>query len=190
MNFREWAEDPKQLYLRYFKQIGMPLLVFRELWKSLEGWFQDGSNMGDGNSQETFQRILQDPWWKNTLNSRWTLEKIMVKPSDFTIQQQELLKQRKFGEKEAAWGVPNDLARTANQKQIINRQLPGENQPVIIIKVGNKYDLIEGWHRSMNVLLQGKPDDLLLAREFKNWKRVPLQAWVGIPGIASSISFR
>ena len=53
--------------------------------------------------------------------------------------------------------VPDDKERLDFQKTIAVGD--GTNEPVILHKNGNKYILIEGWHRTMAILTLGDNGD-------------------------------
>jgi len=65
---------------------------------------------------------------------------------DTTVQK---LKNRKGGA-ENPYGVPNDEQRHAKQKELIAAEIPKE--PIILFKNGSKYELAEGWHRTIQLL--------------------------------------
>jgi len=47
------------------------------------------------------------------------------------------------------YGIPNDAERHATQATLAAQQGGVRDEPVILKKVGNKYELIEGWHRTI-----------------------------------------
>lgn len=59
------------------------------------------------------------------------------------------LKERNGGAKNP-YGVPNDKQRHAKQKELIAAEIPKE--PIILFKNGSKYELAEGWHRTIQLL--------------------------------------
>ena len=59
------------------------------------------------------------------------------------------LKERKGGT-ENPYGVPNDEQRHAKQKELIAAEVPKE--PIILFQNGSKYELAEGWHRTIQLL--------------------------------------
>jgi hypothetical protein len=47
--------------------------------------------------------------------------------------------------------VPNDIERHNTQKELILKQgLPKE--PILLVKINDKYELLEGWHRTIQLL--------------------------------------
>ena len=76
------------------------------------------------------------------------------------------LKIRKGG-KENPYGVPNDKQRHDKQKELIAKEIPKE--PIILIKNGTKYELLEGWHRTIQ-----------LFEKYPNGFIYP-QVYIGIP---------
>ena len=134
---------------------------------------------GDGNG-----------WWYNYLNGPWRLEVLNVNPLDFADKTIRAFQQRDFG-KVNAYNVPNDEERMDTQMSM--RRDDGMNEPVIVlINPDGKYELMEGWHRTMSTLKMGdKPmnnyydeddnDDLWdeeISTEIKDWNKVKLKAFI------------
>jgi hypothetical protein len=46
-------------------------------------------------------------------------------------------------------GVPRDTERHATQAQLIKQQGGVRKEPVIMIKTSQGYNLLEGWHRTI-----------------------------------------
>lgn len=72
-----------------------------------------------------------------------------------------------------AYMVPDDEERMITQKKMVKGD--GKNQPIIVIydDKTKKYQLIEGWHRTMNLLKMGDNGE-----DLKNWKKVKIRAYV------------
>ena len=104
---------------------------------------------------------------------QWKLQVIEVNISDFQPDVQANIIARKFGEANP-YEVPNDIERVARQKQLTASLGKGENEPIIVVKRVDGYDLYEGWHRTMALLLLGKNDGAP-----KTWDKVRIKAWVG-----------
>ena len=129
---------------------------------------------GDGNG-----------WWYNYLKGPWKLQVLNVNPMDFDKRTVRAFEQRDFGNINA-YNVPNDEERMDTQMSM--RRDDGMNEPVIILQnPDGKYQLIEGWHRTMSILKMGdKPtedfDDELWDEEspteLKDWDKVKLRAFV------------
>ncbi len=134
---------------------------------------------GDGNG-----------WWYNYLNGPWRLEVLNVNPMDFADKTIRAFQQRDFG-KVNAYNVPKDEERMDTQMSM--RRDDGMNEPVIVlINPDGKYELMEGWHRTMSTLKMGdKPmdnyydeddnDDLWdeeISTEIKDWDKVKLKAFI------------
>ena len=133
---------------------------------------------GDGNG-----------WWYNYLNGPWKLEVLNVNPLDFADKTIRAFQQRDFG-KVNAYNVPKDEERMDTQMSI--RRDDGMNEPVIVlINPDGKYELMEGWHRTMSTLKMGdKPMDNYydeddndlwdeeISTEIKDWNKVKLKAFV------------
>jgi hypothetical protein len=76
--------------------------------------------------------------------------------------------------------VPGDAERTEIQRKLIGKYGEGKNEPVILLKKKNGYELMEGWHRTMSVLCIGSDG----TDNYKKWDKVKLNAWIGDgPGV-------
>ena len=81
---------------------------------------------------------------------QWKLEKLAITVDIFTPETQQKIKSRKGGTANP-WGVPNDAQRHATQQAMIQKQGISK-EPIIVIKKPNGYDLMEGWHRTIQHL--------------------------------------
>lgn len=195
LNFYDWFAEaeqnqlptPIEIYTKYFKPIGWPGLVFRELWPAMKKFMDSAVTNWKEPAENGLHYLMTDnsgpASWQKMLSSKWSLQKIKVNPFDFDQETQQQFLERGFGQVAASWSA-NDLQRTTTQQSIISSQLSGNNQPVLIIINQNKHNLIEGWHRTMTILLQGKPGELQVndVANWGKWNRVLLQAWVAMPG--------
>lgn len=80
----------------------------------------------------------------------WQLEKIPLTLDAFTPETQNRLLKRKGGTANP-FSVPNDSQRHQIQAQLIS-QKGVSSEPIIVIKTNAGYDLIEGWHRTIQHL--------------------------------------
>lgn len=108
--------------------------------------------------------VLQDFFYKNLKNStkeeiqefldmyknfKWQLVKNFPISYDiFDDQTLNKLKIRKGG-KENPFNVPKDSERHQVQANLISKSMPQE--PIILLKNGSKYELLEGWHRTIQL---------------------------------------
>ena len=117
----------------------------------------------------------------------WKQEKIPLQWDKLSSLTRKNFARRKLG-LENPDQVPNDAERLARQF----KSMGDDNEPVIMFFVNGKYELLEGFHRTMARLVSGSPDleeDLKKIAETdsendfkeitKNWKSVPTKAWVG-----------
>ena len=105
------------------------------------------------------------------LGSNWRLKIIKVNPEDFTDNTVNAFIERNFGEIDA-YMVPNDKERMDIQRELATSD--GKNEPIIVVKHNDgKYELIEGWHRTMSILKLGDNGE-----DLKNWDKVKLRAFV------------
>jgi hypothetical protein len=86
---------------------------------------------------------------------QWRLEQLPITVDIFTPGTQEQIRKREGGSKNP-FQVPRDTERHATQAAIIKKQgVSGE--PVIMLKKPDGYDLVEGWHRTIQNL-QAHPE--------------------------------
>lgn len=113
-------------------------------------------------------------------------QNITVTPMNFDQQTKDYFLHRRFGFKEIDV-VRNDKQRMQTQQQLMYNRQTGGNEPIIIIQNTEGFELLEGWHRSMNYLLQGAPADQIDALkrgdirsvDFTKWSPVQIRAYVG-----------
>ena len=74
------------------------------------------------------------------------------------------------------YGIPSDAERHATQATLAAQQGGVRDEPVILKKVGNKYELIEGWHRTIQHF-----------KQFPNGYKGP--AWIAIDAKPVSENF-
>lgn len=127
---------------------------------------------------DIFNRYEGDPtlivrgWWDDFLKGPWSLKILNVNPNDFNDFTLNAFIERNFGDVDA-YMVPDDEERTEYQRKIAKSD--GKNEPVIMTfneKIG-KYELIEGWHRVMSILLLGNNGEDLI-----NWDKVKIRSFV------------
>jgi hypothetical protein len=95
---------------------------------------------------------------------QWRLEKLPITMDIFTPKTQREIASREGGSSNPMQ-VPRDAERHALQSQMI-QQKGVSAEPIIVAKLSNGYDLIEGWHRTIQHL-----------KEFPQGYTAP--AWVG-----------
>jgi len=81
---------------------------------------------------------------------RWRLEKLPITLDIFTPKTQRMIKEREGGSSNP-YQVPKDAERHALQQKMI-QQKGVSQEPIIVAKLSNGYDLIEGWHRTIQHL--------------------------------------
>ncbi len=95
---------------------------------------------------------------------KWQLEKLPITLDIFTPKTQRMIQSREGGSSNP-YQVPKDAERHSLQQKMI-QQKGVSQEPIIVAKLGNGYDLIEGWHRTIQHL-----------KEFPQGYTAP--AWVG-----------
>ena len=83
---------------------------------------------------------------------KWRLEKLPITLDIFTPKTQRMIKQREGGSSNP-YQVPKDAERHAQQLKMIQQQ-GVRTEPIIVAKLNDGYDLIEGWHRTIQHLQQ------------------------------------
>ena len=83
---------------------------------------------------------------------KWRLEKLPITLDIFTPKTQRMIKQREGGSSNP-FQVPKDAERHAQQLKMIQQQ-GVRTEPIIVAKLNDGYDLIEGWHRTIQHLQQ------------------------------------
>ena len=81
---------------------------------------------------------------------QWKLEKLPITFDIFTPKTQRMLVSREGGSSNP-FDVPRDAERHAQQLKMIQQQ-GVRTEPIIVAKLSNGYDLIEGWHRTIQHL--------------------------------------
>ena len=99
------------------------------------------------------------------------LKILNVNPMDFTDETIDWMIEREFGYS-IEHNIPKDKDRTEFQRKIARAD--GRNEPIVVIKTKDgKYELIEGWHRTMSILKLGDNGE-----DLKNWDKVKIRAFV------------
>jgi hypothetical protein len=103
------------------------------------------SNLKNATKEEVFETI------KEYSNIKWELKtNFPINYNIFNNDTIKRLKERDGGSKNP-YEVPNDINRHNTQKELILKDgLPKE--PIILFKDGSKYELVEGWHRTIQLL--------------------------------------
>lgn len=137
--------------------------------------------------------LLNNEILKNVI---WDKKPKMVElcPLDFEEGTLNLFLQWRFGFSPKDHLVRNDSNRFDIQKQKLIDRIENDNEPIVLIKIGNKYKLLEGYHRTMTYLLwphqetPGAPLSQIAMLEkgedprkldLTKWLRVPIKAYIG-----------
>lgn len=146
----------------------LPDYVAHDIYSNIKNMNQDMINMD--------QDMID---WLTELNfHKWKLETLELNLHDFCQDTAKRLKEREFGDVNP-YQVPRDEERMLLQQAIVKGD--GKNEPVILVKgTDNKYELLEGWHRTMNLLKMGKEGASDIQDPY-TWNKVRVKAWVGKP---------
>lgn len=148
------------------------------------GYTRDNNSPIPSNSPD---RIFDSKRAKEIKDIIWAKKPqiISINPNDIEPETLDIIKYRNFGYK-AFEQIPRDAERTETQRKLTNTN--GKNEPVIIVKTMTGYKLVEGWHRTMSILLQGAPPEQLemvkkgdySKVDFSKWAPVKINAYIGI----------
>jgi len=133
----------------YLTEIRNPLMNYlkEKLPNTPEYIIQDFfyKNLKDSNQEEINELINEYQ------NIKWELKtNFPININIFDGETQKRIKEREGGSKNP-YQVPNDEKRHQTQKELILKQgLPKE--PIILFNVNGKYELIEGWHRTIQLI--------------------------------------
>ena len=83
-------------------------------------------------------------------NIHWKLQNIKITFDAFDPESQRRMKERDMGSSNP-YQVPNDAERHATQQAMIAKQGVSK-EPIIVVKTPQGYELIEGWHRTIQHL--------------------------------------
>ena len=157
-----------------------PEYVFNELYFTDKGFFKEEfAKMIEADEDDEEIEFAFEEW----INLKWKNKVIEVNIKDFSRNTQERMKMRGMGSISLR-DVPSDEERNTVQRKIASNTKQGKNEPVILIKGKNGYDLIEGWHRTMSILNLGSDG----TSDYENWGKVKLNAWLGTGASADEIS--
>jgi hypothetical protein len=85
-----------------------------------------------------------------TPNTKWQLIPDMKFTMDmFDPKTKQLLIGRAGGSSDLGMGIPKDKERHATQAALAQQQGGVRKEPVLLIKSANGYELLEGWHRTI-----------------------------------------
>jgi hypothetical protein len=157
-----------------------PEYVFNELYFTDKGFFK-----------EEFAKMIEDDYddeeiiltFEEWIDLKWKKKVITVNISDFAPNTQEKMKMRGMGSISLR-DVPNDNERNTFQRNAVLKTKQGKNEPVILVKGTNGYNLLEGWHRTMAILTLGSEG----TSDYEKWDKVKLNAWIGTGESADEIS--
>lgn len=146
-----------------------------------------------GSPRPSPNELLNDEFLKSI---KWEKKPkvIELSPLDFDQSTLGLFLKWRFGLSPKDNLVRNDSNRFDVQRKMLADRIKEDNEPIILIKDGNKWKLLEGYHRTMTYLLwphepqPGAPPDQLSFLEkgeddkldLTRWTRVPIKAYIGI----------
>jgi hypothetical protein len=174
-------QNDKDLYdtMRHFFH-ETPEYVFNELYFTDKGFFKEEFSKMIEDDEDDEEIILAFEEW---IDLKWKKKVITVNISDFARNTQERMKMRGMGAIPLR-DVPNDNERNTFQRNTALKAKQGKNEPVVLIKGKEGYNLLEGWHRTMAILTLGSDG----TSDYEKWDKVKLNAWIGTGNSADEIS--
>lgn len=107
--------------------------------------------------------------YSDYVNLNWELKRVEVNIDDFTDKTQETFRSREMGDKFIS-DIPDDEQRTLWQRDNV---IEGNNEPLIMFKKDDKYELVEGYHRCMALLKRGDNGG-----DYSTWRKVKIIAYI------------
>jgi hypothetical protein len=141
MRAKEFLPEYRQAYLEYIKSWfpDWPDYVIRDML------YPAAKGLGQEEFESWAQGIHED-----YPVEAWRLERLPITLDIFTPKTQEQIRKREGGSKNPNQ-VPRDAERHATQAAMLQKQgISGE--PIIVMKKPDGYDLVEGWHRTIQNL--------------------------------------
>lgn len=139
------------------------------------------SNPKDIYQDDAVQSIAGSPNWKQ--------EAISVSPLDFTQETIQSFLRHEFGSSPSlSKHVRNHDQRMQVQSGLAQSRGEGENEPIIMIRRGDKYEMQEGWHRLYSYLMRysAPPEERAKIEgghidqiDLSQWKPIRINAYVG-----------
>ncbi len=217
MNFKEWlALDEVRFkgFERQFKQAHpeIPRYASKQIYNSIlqpsvsnyvtkQGQYRSPTIYGQETPDSTVTTVGQTaPFTSPSAmmanshlvnNVTWTKRPMIVNVSPQDFMQNTLFNflKWKFGVKADNKLVQNDQQRFDVQRNKLGSE-PGRNEPVVLIKNGDKYELVDGYHRIMprllkfsappqhqQYILNGGNVEML---DLSKWRPIPVDAYIGI----------
>jgi hypothetical protein len=119
----------------------------------------------------------------------WKEEVVSISPLNFTQNTIQNFLRHEFGSSPSMQNrVKAHDERMAVQSQLAQERGQGNNEPIILTRQGDKFEMEEGWHRLYSHLLQfsappeerqkvlsGQVADLDLSK----WRPIKIKAWIG-----------
>ena len=146
MRAEEFLLEYRQAYLEYVKSWfpDWPDYVVRDML------YPAAKGLGQEEFESWAQGIHEDYPVR-----QWRQEQLPITLNIFNLDTQKRLKERAGGSKNP-FQVPRDAERHATQAAMLQKQGISK-EPIIVIKQADGYELIEGWHRTIQNL-QAHPE--------------------------------
>lgn len=122
-------------------------------------------------------------------NNNWQLQVVEVHPLNFTKDTIDAFLSHQFGSSPSlSKGVKNHDERMKTQSSLAGERGEGNNEPIIMIRDGDKFRMQEGWHRLYSYLTKfsAPPEEQEKINsgqshtvDFNVWKPVRVKAYIG-----------
>jgi len=147
MRAQEFIVEYRDRLLQYVKSLlpTWPDYVLKDWLVPNKG---DFSNLPDTELKNGIMEKLKGAGL--TVNSKWQLVPNMKFTMDmFDPLTKQRLVGRAGGKSDLGYGIPRDKERHATQAALAQQQGGVRKEPVLLIKTANGYELLEGWHRTI-----------------------------------------
>jgi len=166
ITFSQYINEVNNKMMQYMQSLvpnWPPYIVSDLLYK---GFSKQSPNQSTVNPQveahEFLNNFCKDFGYNDPKQMQWNLQNITITKDVFDDDTQKRMNERGMG-KSNPYGVPNDVQRHQGASTRIqknpNIRVPGyvgaaSSEPIILVKWKNgKYALLEGWHRTIQMIL-------------------------------------
>lgn len=200
MRFSEWLKIDETRFKGFYRQYkqdhpNVPAYVLKQTYTNhMSPGMNRSISKNSPNLNSMPSQLMQK---KNAISGvNWNKKPqiVVISPLSFNDETLNIFRVWKFGMKPNDNLVRNDTNRFNIQGQMAAKIPEGENEPIIMVRDGNKFKLIEGFHRVMSYLLSmhspdaGAPEDHIeylrsggdpTKLDFSKWKPVKIKAYLG-----------
>lgn len=209
MDFKEWlklSEINKGLQRSFGQQFPhLPDYVQRQvlfnrvspMWRRTQAAMQPtaspSGHVYSGAETTTTHPELQSLYRDRRVQSianfqNWKKEVVTLHPTDFTPTTMDQFLAHQFGSSSIMNNAVRDHRNRTMQQNALARERGEHNEPIVMVRVGDKYEMQEGWHRLYAYFMQfsaPQEEQQKVLRgytqmlDFSKWKPIRISAWIG-----------